>query len=362
MLFTINIWYSQFLLLLLHRFLIRIGFMVDNIVSLNEYVQTVEHTNCYWMVRTMGGDYFDEFVQNGFIAIGYDEIPLREIRAINLEDGVAVSQLKRRVSELYDEAARPGHIVSQLLRFCKSIAIGDIVVLPGHASYSLAICRVTGDPYEDVNAIGECRFTKRIPIEVLRKTTRLSLPPKAQFMFNSRHPISDITPYAQYIDNTMLDFYNKNNETHIVLRINTDDDVSVSTFYAIEQLFQLTEGFCKEQGINGSSSEVVMKVQMESKGALHFISSNKAFLALVGLGILFINGGGLKISHGSFNLDLSTHGLFGNYNEYMDRRADRALLGSIKNSLDSLAIETPDDFQKAVIELYQKHNDAREKY
>ena len=49
-------------------------------------------------------------------------------------------------------------------------------------------------------------------------------------------------------------------------------------------------------------------------------------------------------------------------NEYMDRRADRALLGSIKNSLDSLAIETPDDFQKAVIELYQKHNDAREKY
>lgn len=203
---------------------------------------------------------------------------------------------------------------------------------------------------------------KRMPIEVLRKTTRLSLPPKAQFMFNSRHPISDITQYAQYIDSCVHDFYNKNDETHIVLKINTEEDVSVSTFYAIEQLFQLTEGFCKEQGIDGSSKEVVLKVQMESKGALHFISKNKNFLALVGLGILFINGGGLKIDYDNFNLDLSTHGLFGSYNEYMDRKIDRELVGSIKNTLDSLEIKTPEDFQKAVIDLYQKHNEARDKY
>lgn len=336
--------------------------MLDNIVTLNEYVQTVEHSNSYWMVRTMGGDYFDEFVEEGFIAIGYDEIKLRELRLINPEDRVAITQLKHQVDEIYDEAARPGHVVSQLLRFCKGIAVGDIVVLPGPSSYSLAICRVTGEAYEETAPSGECTFKKRIPIEVLRKTNRLSLPPKAQFMFNSRHPISDITPYASYIDNSVLDFYNKNNETHIVLKINTDEDVSVSAFYAIEQLFLITEGFCKEQGIDGNSSEVVMKVQMESKGTLHFISSNKAFLAFVGLGILFINGGGLKVSYGDFNLDLSTHGLFSNYNEYMDRKVDRSLLESIKNSLDSLAIDTPEDFQKAVMELYQKHNDARNKY
>lgn len=46
----------------------------------------------------------------------------------------------------------------------------------------------------------------------------------------------------------------------------------------------------------------------------------------------------------------------------MDRKADRELIGSIKNSLDSLEIKTPEDFQKAVIELYQKHNEARDKY
>ena len=336
--------------------------MIDNIVYLNEYVQTVEHTNSYWMVRTMGGDYFDEFVKSNFIAIGYDQIHLRELNNISLDDNAAITQLKNKVADIYKDSVRPGHIVSQLLRFCKGINVGDIIVIPGPSSYKLAICRVTGKVFEDEYAKGLCPFKKRIPIEVLRVTTRFALSPKAQFMFNSRHPISDITPYASYIDNCVLDFYNKNDETHIVLRINTDSDVNVSAFYSIEQLFKINEDFCKEQGMDGNSSEVILKVQMESKGALHFISRNKQFIALVALGILFINGGGLKINYDGFNLDLSTHGIFGSYNEYMDRKVDRALISSIENSLDSLEINTPEDFQKAIIELYQKHNDARDKY
>lgn len=336
--------------------------MIDNIVSLNKYVHTVEHSNSYWMVRTMSGNYFDEFVKGKYIAIGYNEIQLSEISEISVDDNAAITLLKNKVAEIYKDAVRPGHIVSQLIRFCKGINVGDIVILPGPSSFRLAICRVTGETFENVGACTECPFQKRIPIEVIKVITKTILPPKAMLMFNSRHPISDITPYASYIDDSLLDYYNKNDETHVVLKINTEKDVSVSTFYAIEQLFKITEDFCKEQNIGGSSSEVALKVQMESKGALHFISRNKYFLALVALGILFINGGGLKIKYKNCDLDLSTHGLFGSYNEYMDRKADRALIESIKKSLDSLRISTPDEFKKAVIELYQKHNDAREKY
>lgn len=336
--------------------------MIENITYLNDYVQTVEHSNSYWMVRTMGGDYFDEFVEHGFIAIGYDDIHLSELRDINPDDGVALTQLKHRVAKIYEGVLRPGHIVSQLMRFCKGLAVGDIVVLPGHSSYRLAICRIIGEVYEEVNPGNGCPFMKRIPIKVLSKPYRSSLPPKAQLMFNSRHPISDISYYAQYIDSAVLDFYNKNDETHIVLRINTDDDVNVSAFYDIQQLFKITENFCREQGIEGVSSEVVMKVQMESKGALHFISANKKFLAFLALGVLFLNGGGLKISYGDFNLDLSTEGIFAQYNEYMDRKVDRELKRSIKSSLDSLDIKTPEDFKTAVIELYKQQNEGREKY
>lgn len=77
---------------------------------------------------------------------------------------------------------------------------------------------------------------------------------------------------------------------------------------------------------------------------------------------MFINGGGLKIDTDNFQLDLSTDGLFRNYSEFMDRKVDRELKESMKRTLDSLQIETPDDFVKATIGLYEKQNEARKKY
>ena len=116
---------------------------------------------------------------------------------------------------------------------------------------------------------------KRIDVDILKSTSRTVLPPKAQLMFNSRHPISDISEYAAYIDSTQFDFYNKDDETHIVLRIKTENEVDVSTFYEIQQLFVLAELFCKENNIEDSAKDVSMKVQMESPGLLHFISTIK---------------------------------------------------------------------------------------
>ena len=124
----------------------------------------------------------------------------------------------------------------------------------------------------------------------------------------------------------------------------------------------LTERFCQENDIEGTAKDTVMKVQMESKGMLHFISSKKTFLALLSLGILFINGGGLKVHYGNLDIDLSTQGVFGAYSEYLDRKMDREVKQSIKNSLDTLKIKTPEDFMKASIELYKAQNANRKKY
>ena len=340
-------------------------FMEIGIERINDYVFNVSHNVQYWMVRTMGGEYYHEFIEEGFIAIGYNEIALSELENVNPEDHVAVNQLRSRVIETYEDVSKPGQIVTQLLRFCKQIRVGDVIVLPGYSSYEISLCRVTGNVYEEVNLdtrIDKCLFAKRLPIEVVRITTRLSLSPKAQMMFNSRHAISNIDGYAMYIDNSMMDYYDKDDETHVVLKINTDDEVSASAFFDFYNLMSLTEEFCQENDIEGTAKDTVMKVQMESKGVLHFISSKKAFLALLSLGILFINGGGLKVHCGNFDIDLSTQGVFGAYSEYLDRKMDREVKQSIKNSLDTLQIKTPEDFMKASIELYKAQNANRKKY
>lgn len=340
-------------------------FMEAGIERINDYVFNVSHNVHYWMVRTMGGEYYHEFIEKGFIAIGYNEIALSELEAINPEDYVAVNQLRSRVIEVYSDMPKPGQIVTQLLRFCKQIRVGDVIVLPGYSSHEISLCRVRGNVYEETNTnnrIEECAFAKRLPIEVVRTTTRRSLPPKAQMMFNSRHAISNIDYYAMYIDNSMMDYYDKDDETHVVLKIDTDDEVPASAFFDFYNLMCLTERFCQENDIEGTAKDTVMKVQMESKGMLHFVSSKKTYLALLALGILFINGGGLKVHYGNFDIDLSTQGVFGAYSEYLDRKMDREVKQSIKNSLDTLKIKTPEDFMKASIELYKAQNANRKKY
>lgn len=312
----------------------------------------------------MGGAYYNDFIENKFIAIGHNEFLLHTINNLDADYNKALNELRNQVIAQHNEIERPGHVANQILRFCRELAIGDVVVLPSGSS-QLSICRITGDVFEDVeaeNAIGHCPFMKRRPIEILNTTYRYSLSPKAQLMFNSRHPISDISNYAMFIDDMVSDYYNKDNETHIALKINTDNEVSASVFYNIQELFKITEDFCRENGIEGNSNEVSMKVQMESKGMLHFISHNKGFLAILGLGILFLNGGGLKIKCGDFNLDLSTDGIFRKFEEHMDRKVDRQIRLSIKESLDSLEIKTPEDYKKAVIELYKTQNQNRNNY
>lgn len=97
---------------------------------------------------------------------------------------------------------------------------------------------------------------------------------------------------------------------------------------------------------------------MESPGFVHFISRNKNILFAVGFFILLVNGGGLKWG----NFDLSTPGLIQSCSDFLDRRTDRDMRNSMKEKLDSLQTDTPEDFQKAVIELLKVQNETRVKH
>lgn len=337
--------------------------MSVNIECLNEYVQKVGTTVNYWMIRTMGGDYYDAFVDNGYIAIGYNDIPLQKIADLPQDQKIAVRQLKGYIAEHLQMVDNPGHVASQLYRFCILLREGDIVVLPGRSSFRMAVCRVAGPVFEqEGEPRGVCPFRKRIPVTVLKRTSRLCLAPKAQLMFSSRHPVSDISAYAHYIDNTLHDFYDKGDEMHLLLKVNTHHDVSTSQFFAMERFIDLARQYCEENGIDVGNDDIVMKVQMESPGVVHYITKNKKLLCILAFTILFINGGGLKIDTEGFRLDLSTPGLFENISEFLDRRTDRGMREGMKAALDSLRIETPEDFQKAVIGLYNAQNEGRDNY
>lgn len=51
-----------------------------NLSNLLDNTSNIPESRDYWLVRSMGGDYYDDFYQNGYVAIGYDEISLKEVK------------------------------------------------------------------------------------------------------------------------------------------------------------------------------------------------------------------------------------------------------------------------------------------
>ena len=306
----------------------------------------------YWMMRTMGGDFYKEFVEDGFIAIGYNEITTEDLKALPESDNLSKDVLATKLKDRNENITNAGYPASQILKFYRDMKIGDFVVVPGRSSHYVSFGIITSDVYEAedkyLHSADLCPFAKRRTVNWKKSTVKFKLNPSLQLMFNSRHIISGVDDYAQYIDSLLNDFYVKDDETHLVLRINTEGDINAGNFFAIYKIFEIVDNFCVEYGIPETTANLVMKIQLESPGNVRLSSKHLLILGLVGLSILSINGGGLKINAGNFNFDLSTDGLIGMYNEYLDREVDRDLKESIKSSLDSLDMSTPQNMEYAV--------------
>ena len=319
----------------------------------------------YWMMRTMGGDFYKEFVEDGFIAIGYNEITTEDLKALPESDNLSKDVLATKLKDRNENITNAGYPASQILKFYRDMKIGDFVVVPGRSSHYVSFGIITSDVYEAedkyLHSADLCPFAKRRTVNWKKSTVKFKLNPSLQLMFNSRHIISGVDDYAQYIDSLLNDFYVKDDETHLVLRINTEGDINAGNFFAIYKIFEIVDNFCVEYGIPETTANLVMKIQLESPGNVRLSSKHLLILGLVGLSILSINGGGLKINAGNFNFDLSTDGLIGMYNEYLDREVDRDLKESIKSSLDSLDMSTPQNMEYAV-KLLEELNNSREKY
>ena len=321
----------------------------------------------YWMVRTMGGDFYKEYVEDGFIAIGYNEITLQDLIQLPESDSLSREIIEAKLKNNNQELKNTSYPASQLLRFIREMNIGDFVIVPAKNSQYVSFGIITSDVYEAEDRFlhleGLCPYAKRRMIEWKKTSPKYKLNPALQLMFNSRHIISNVDYYAPYIDSLLNDFYLKDDEAHLVLRINTHNDINAGNFFAIYEIFRIVDRFCKENNINEDIANIVMKVQMESPGSVRLSSKHTRSLIFVGLAILGICGGGLEIDaeRAGFHLSLSTGGLIDNFSRFLDRGVDQQLKSSIKNSLDSLDMSSPKNMDYA-IQLLETLNQSRKKY
>lgn len=330
-------------------------------LTLKDLTPEVETSRSYWLVRTMGGDFYSEYVSRKYIAIGYNEVPQTYIEEVIKTGNEAQKLLSEKIDVIDEkEDINKTYAAAQLLKFHRDMKIGDIIIVPGKKSEKVKIGYIDSAVYTETNVSKDkyaCPFNKRRKVEWIDEFIRGKLNPKLQLMFNSRHIISNVDSYAEFIDSLINDFYIKDNQTFLVLKVQSENNIRANDFSGIFDVINLLEEYAEEVRMPLNKNDINIKISVQSPGdILLSIANNPGALFVLGFFILLINGGGFKID--KFGVDLSTPGLWKNISEFLDRRRDRITKKRIEEKLQNLKISDPED----IIKLIDKSKNPRKDY
>lgn len=334
-----------------------------NFTSFSDLIAHIDGKRGYWFIRTFGGRYYPQFLNGNYVALGYNDMRKDLLDRLPMNENSAIAALKEKYLKLHPDSKQAGKVANQLVRFSRHVKKDSVVLIPSADSSEISFGIVTGDLFECAQAADtECPFLKRRSVRWIKKTRKRDLHPNLQLAISSRHALSDMSEYAGYIDSLLNDFYVKEDTATIVLNIRTKEDVTLDEFCGLQSIERIVQGFCEREHIDYTPGELVMKIQMESPGSLRLSGTQIFVIALVGLTILLLFGGGIEFSSpNGTHFQIGTDGFIEKYNDYMDRKADRELIKSAKHAIDSLHLEKPEDVE-AILQILEKRNEIREKY
>lgn len=216
-------------------------------------IPEIKSNTKFWMIRTKRGFFFNEYVREGFIAIGWNLITEKDLKYGLTK--VQMDELKRNIEDTYGEK-QPSQAVNKCLKFYNEIKNGDIAMIVDRTRIVFA---KIGDYYEaedeeltvanekEINNkikkasskdIFKCPYKKRRSIEILRviKETDFVSPYLYKAMVANRHSLSDLSEYADTILSSCFDMYIYDSKLTITFHVKQKEDIdalSLANFVSI---------------------------------------------------------------------------------------------------------------------------------
>lgn len=244
-----------------------------------EFIDTTERD--YWFVRTDGGEYFETFYYNKFIAIGWNDVTLASLKKLS-EDTIKSSIEKKYIKpkiEAQEKEFKPGTIKAQItgvlnkIKNFNSLKKGDIVIIPSAGSYELAF-GIVGDEitYEKFDNSNNCPYAKRRSVRWIKRVKKHELDAKFAYICTPSHAISKIDKddFQDIIDNSMYNAYYSKGYGNISIHIGSKDDIDyLSLRTMIDNLINLANEYNVANGIDEKIDHTYIKLNVQSPGFLN---------------------------------------------------------------------------------------------
>lgn len=200
---------------------------------LNFEVPVIPSETRFWMIRTQGGYFYDEFIAKKFVALAWNNIDCRtdftESKREYLKDDIVME---------FPEIGRPSTVVNKCNNFINEVHNGDILVIPNKGSKYVTFA--TADEYfeddsktvsiekvvierikhkdVDINDVS-CPYKKRRHIKLLRTIKSEDINYSLYRAISNYHGISNLDNYAHPILNSLYNCYTFMNDAVLVYNV-----------------------------------------------------------------------------------------------------------------------------------------------
>lgn len=287
-----------------------ISYNIENIID-TLGIKCISNSLNYWFVRTKGGQFFDRFYTEEFIAIEWDEIS-----NINLIEEKSTEELIELIKKTYPEETRPGLIANYLKKFVCDMSIGDIILIPNNNSQCISFGIIDSEIYEysptgadllDI-ALNEIdgndeyvNLYKRRKVKWIDKPkARKDIDPYLLNIIHAHNTIVDANPYKDFINRNLYSFYYSDGQLHTIFNIKRNNGISALDIYnLLGSIFSLNEFIVGELGDyneNAVNDDIIIKSAINSPGPIEVITGCVVGALVLAIIVVGMTGGKLKFN------------------------------------------------------------------
>ncbi|QXV66105.1 hypothetical protein INP83_03150 [Mucilaginibacter sp. 21P] len=339
--------------------------ITEEIEILLKYLPQISLEKNYWLIRTQSGSLYAAFRDLNLVAANHELISAEKLKEYNKISGSDKSKLVDLVKNeltLTISQQSPNLVISdrdltlkanQIIRFAYEIKKGDVVIIPSKDSKYVSLGTIIDSDFSgkfvfhEEGWSGHLNLTKPVKWEKIVPRSRLDV---ALFkLFTTHQAVVKADGYAESIERTLNDLYILHDDAHIILDIEQEGDIPAKDLFGLgHELLQLIDEFAEFSGINVSSNDLSVQVNLNSPGKIDLKSKVKRTTLVMGL-ILLIAGGGYEDGSGHKLKTDGVPGILQSISEFLDAKNDREMKRELFTKYrDSLHIKNPQDLTSAL--------------
>lgn len=237
-------------------------------------VKKVSDEKRYWFLRTYSGEAYEEYLNNGYVGLGVNNIPIKLIQDVNREDDVKLNSLRKFIEKNTKYKNRSAtKMANQQVAFVNEVKEGDTVIIPTKGSSSLTFGIVTSEVYQ-VTEPGyvivrdgqEELPQKRRKIKWVKTVAREDLLGDLRGLLSSQQGITNADIFKEFIEGALESVFIQEDQLHMVIQLRQEEDINAFDLQRfLDGLTYFYKEFCDAEGIEPNEG-LFIKIKLQSKG------------------------------------------------------------------------------------------------